>query len=52
MANKKVKIIDKLNEEKRIKNLVYVNHNVNTYKSERVEPYEILTNKKNYKTLL
>jgi hypothetical protein len=42
---KKYKIQNKLNEDKKIKNLVYMNHNINTNKKERIEPYNILGGK-------
>lgn len=43
---KKECIQEKLKEEKNFKNLLYMNHNVNTNKSERFEPYKILSSKK------
>lgn len=43
--NKKLKISQKLKETKNFKNLLYVNHNVNTFKDDRVEPYKIFKNK-------
>ena len=43
--DKKNKISDKSNEPKNIKNLVYMNHNVNTNIRERVLPYQILGSK-------
>jgi hypothetical protein len=44
--NKKEKMINKLKTKKSFKNLLYINHNVNTYKQDRVEPYQIFKNKK------
>jgi len=43
--NKKNKIINKLNESKHIRNLVYMNHNVNTNLQIRMAPFNILHNK-------
>jgi hypothetical protein len=40
------KMIQKLNDTKNYKNLVYVNHNINTNLSERIKPYNILQGKK------
>jgi len=41
---KKEKIVSKVYEEKNIKNLLYINHNINTNKLERIEPYKLLDN--------
>lgn len=43
--NKKSKMIEKLKESKNVKNLLYINHNINTYKQDRIEPYQIFKNK-------
>ena len=42
---KKEKIINKHKEIKSIKNLLYINHNINTNRTERLEPYLLLKNK-------
>jgi hypothetical protein len=42
---KQKKILDKLKTEKSIKNLVYMNHNINTNLQERVQPYKLLHGK-------
>jgi len=43
--NKKQKMINKLNEEKKYKNLLYINHSIRTYPREREKPYQIFKNK-------
>lgn len=48
--NKKGKIMNKLKENKNFKNLLYINHNINTNRKEREEPYKIF-NDKNWVTL-
>jgi len=42
---KKEKMIQKLNEKKNIKSLLYINHNPQTYPKERLEPYKIFQKK-------
>lgn len=42
--NKKEKMVKKLSEDKNIKNLLYINHNPNTYPKDRIEPYNIFNN--------
>jgi hypothetical protein len=44
--DKKKKIFNKTKEKKKIKNLVYVNHNITTNFLERSKPYKILDGKK------
>jgi hypothetical protein len=44
--NKKNKIINKIQTNKNIKNLVYINHNINTNKKERIIPYDLFKTKK------
>lgn len=39
------KIKNKLNNEKKIKNLVYMNHTIANYVQDRLEPYKLFTNK-------
>ena len=41
---KKNKILDKIEEVKNIKNILYVNHNINTNIKEREEPYVLFNN--------
>lgn len=48
---KKEKMLDKIKEEKNIINLVYVNHNINNFPSERIIPYQRL-NGTNFATLV
>jgi hypothetical protein len=48
---KKEKMIKKLSEEKKYKNLLYVNHNINNFPSERTMPYQIFKNK-NWATIV
>ena len=43
---KKEKMLGKLSERKKCRNLVYMNHNINTNPSKRFTPYYILENKK------
>ena len=43
---KQSKMQNKLNNVKNHRNLVYINHNVNTNLKERVEPYDLLNGKK------
>jgi hypothetical protein len=43
--NKKGKILDKINENKNIKNYLYINHNIRTFPQDRNEPYQIFKNK-------
>jgi hypothetical protein len=40
------KILNKLNENKNIHNLVYMNHNISTNEQERIVPFEVLNDKK------
>jgi hypothetical protein len=42
---KKEKILKKITKPKKIKNLLYLNHNINTNLKERKEPYNIFKNK-------
>lgn len=42
--NKKQKMIDKISKQKNYRKLLYINHNVNTNKKERIEPYQIFSN--------
>ncbi|MCK9446151.1 hypothetical protein M0Q50_04575 [bacterium] len=44
--HKKEKMISILNTNKNYKKLVYMNHNINTNKNERLEPYILLQDKK------
>ena len=41
---KQDRILNKLETNKNIKNLVYINHNINTNLSERIIPYDLLKN--------
>jgi len=43
--HKQEKLSDKVKTNKNIKNLVYINHNINTNKKERTIPYTLLSNK-------
>lgn len=43
--NKKEKMVKKLLEGKNFKNILYVNHNINNFHSERIIPYQIFKNK-------
>lgn len=43
--NKQDKILDKVKTPKNIRNFIYMNHNINTNKVERIEPYNILHDK-------
>jgi hypothetical protein len=43
--NKTYKIQEKIKQEKFIKNLVYMNHNINTNVSKRKKPYDVLESK-------
>lgn len=45
LIRKQEKILNILNTDKKIKNLVYLNHNVNTNLKERIVPYNLLSNK-------
>lgn len=49
-TQKKEKIIEINKYSKNIKNLLYINHNVNNNRKERIEPYDIFKNK-NYCTM-
>lgn len=40
-VDKKNKMMGKLNEDKNHKNLLYINHNIDTNRKERLKPYEI-----------
>jgi hypothetical protein len=42
---KQKKLSNKVNETKKIKNLVYINHNINTNLQKRIEPYNLLGGK-------
>lgn len=48
--DKRGKMLSKLNENKKYKNLLYLNHNIDTNRKEREEPYRIFNNK-NWVTL-
>lgn len=43
--DKKSKMMNKLSESKNHKNLLYINHNIDTNRKEREEPYRIFNNK-------
>lgn len=44
-VNKKEKMLSKLKEQRKIKNLVYMNHNIKTNLNERLHPYQLLRDK-------
>jgi hypothetical protein len=48
---KKEKMIEKLKEQKQVRNLVYMNHNILTNPIERILPYQVLSGK-SYMTVL
>lgn len=43
--HKQDKILNKVKEQKKIKNLIYINHNINTNLKERTIPYKLLKDK-------
>lgn len=49
--DKKNKILNKILEPKIFKNYLYINHNVNTFPQERLEPYQIF-NRKEWVTIV
>ena len=49
--DKKGKILNKITEPKKIKNHLYINHNVRTFPQDRLEPYQIF-NGQNWSTVV